>query len=153
MNVMTSEKVFSSAPFTSPWVCILSWTKTFSLTQEEYLRAYYAAILESQQKASQAAAATAALSEPNIALQNPIVETVAEGSAMTVKKEDGEDDDDDVEWEDAPAAGMYTDMPSAPFWKIRYSWIFHLTRSKYLQALSEDWCCQCVIRSEAFRSF
>jgi len=104
------------------WYACLRGQKNLSLTQEEYLRAYYAAILESQQKASQAAAATAAAPEPNIAAQNPSVETVAEGSAMTVKKEYGEDDDD-VEWEDAPAAGIYADMPSVPFWKTRESWI------------------------------
>lgn len=38
---------------------------------------------------------------------------MAEGSVMAVKKEDGEEYDDDVEWEDAPAAGIYADMPIA----------------------------------------
>lgn len=78
--------------------------------QEEYLRAYYAAILESQQKASQAAATA---NEPSDTAQNTNAENVAEGSAFAVKKEDGEEDDDDVEWEDAPAAGIFA--PNAPF--------------------------------------
>lgn len=78
------------------------------MQQEEYLRAYYAAILKSQQEASQAAATA---NEPSNTEQN--AETVADGSAFAVKKEEGEEDDDDVEWEDAPAAGIFA--PNASF--------------------------------------
>jgi hypothetical protein len=61
----------------------------------------------SQQNASQAAAA--ADNEPGTAGQTPSTETAAEGSAGdAVKKEDGEEDEDDVEWEDAPTAGTNT---------------------------------------------
>lgn len=78
--------------------------------QEEYLRAYYAAMSQqmsamSQQNASQVAAA--ADNEPGTAGQTPSTETAAEGSAGdAVKKEDGEEDEDDVEWEDAPTADL-----------------------------------------------
>lgn len=41
---------------------------------------------------------------------------------MVVKKEDGEEDDDDVEWEDVFVVGIYVDMFNVlffVFWKIK----------------------------------
>lgn len=69
--------------------------------QEEYVRAYYAAILASQQNASQPPKSEN--NEMSYVEKDVSTEAAAEVSAGVVVKDEGEDDDD-VEWEDAPAA-------------------------------------------------
>ncbi|ERN15868.1 transcription initiation factor IIE subunit alpha isoform X1 [Amborella trichopoda] len=76
--------------------------------QEEYLKAYYAAILKRQQE-EQAAAAYSVASTSNV--MNGVSETQTERRVgMKVKREYNEDEDD-VEWEDATPSGVSSVAP------------------------------------------
>ncbi|XP_022771780.1 general transcription factor IIE subunit 1-like [Durio zibethinus] len=74
--------------------------------QDEYLKAYYAALYEKQQELEDAAKKQQELSD--IPLASVLSDSSKRQVGMKVKREDDEGDDD-IDWEEAPVAGNTTE--------------------------------------------
>lgn len=73
--------------------------------QDEYIKAYYAALLKKQQELDEAAKKEHELS--NTHSLNGVSDTTSNRQVGTKSKRDEDEGDDDVEWEEAPVAGKY----------------------------------------------
>ena len=79
----------------------------FFILQDEYVKAYYAALLKKQQELEEAAKEQ---QEPSsVQILNATSSSTFPGRQVGLKSKRGDDDegDDDVDWEEAPVAGMY----------------------------------------------
>lgn len=73
-----------------------------AVLQDEYVKAYYAAILKKQQELEEAAKGQQELSSTEVT-ENVANTNSSRQVGMKAKRE--EDEDDDIEWEEAPIGG------------------------------------------------
>jgi len=89
--------------FHVPAKAYFAYNFTPFIWQEEYVKAYYAALLEQQRQAEESAKQQRELSQTS--MSNGLSESSSNRQVgMKSKREEGEGDDD-VEWEEAPIEG------------------------------------------------
>jgi len=94
--------------FHVPAKAYFAYNFTPFIWQEEYVKAYYAALLEQQRQAEESAKQQRDLSQTS--MSNGLSESSSNRQVgMKSKREEGEGDDD-VEWEEAPIEGKSNNL-------------------------------------------